>query len=105
MLDKVCPSCGTRLSDYYNTGYLGCPDCYKAFEKEILVSLKKIQGKTFHVGKKPKADSIDKELLKEYRLLLSAKETAGLEGRFADMAKINRKLIEIQNVLKERGVI
>ena len=28
--DAVCPECGTRLSEFLHTGFLGCPDCYSA---------------------------------------------------------------------------
>ena len=33
MYDKVCKRCGRLLSDFYDTGMLGCEHCYEAFEK------------------------------------------------------------------------
>lgn len=30
-----CSKCGYTLDDYYNTGMLGCEECYKAFEKNL----------------------------------------------------------------------
>ena len=44
MVEKQCKSCGTRLSEFYNTSYLGCPDCYKYFRQEIIGAIGKIQG-------------------------------------------------------------
>ena len=105
MYDKVCSSCGTRLSSFYNTGMLGCPNCYENFRREILVALKDIQGKPFHVGKKPEITSTDKELLEEYRLLLKEKELAGMEKRFTDMAKLSKLLEELALELKNRGLL
>ncbi|MBR5192355.1 MAG: hypothetical protein IKW33_02990 [Clostridia bacterium] len=105
MYDKVCSSCGTRLSSFYNTGMLGCPRCYENFRREILVALKDIQGKPFHVGKKPIITSTEKELLDEYRRLLKEKENAGIEKRFTDMAKISKLLEELANELRNRGVL
>jgi protein arginine kinase activator len=105
MYEKICPSCGCRLSSFIKTGMLGCPDCYNQFESQILSALKNVQGKTFHTGKKPKMDSLERELMRDYQRLLEEKEKAGLEGRFSDMAKINRYLTDISDELKRRGLL
>ena len=105
MYDKICSSCGTHLSQFVKTGMLGCPDCYNHFEKEVLSALKNIQGRTFHVGKQPKFDSVEKELLRDYQHFLAEKEKAGIEGRFSDMAKINKYLNDITDELKRRGIL
>ena len=105
MYEKVCSSCGCRLSSFYNTGMLGCPRCYESFRKEILIALKDIQGKTFHVGKKPEITSTEKELLEEYWRLLKEKESAGIDKRFTDMANISKQLEELVNELRNRGVL
>lgn len=105
MYDKICSVCGRRLSEFYDTGYLGCENCYKEFEKEITASLKKIQGGTFHVGKKPELSGLDRELLSDYRKYIEEKEKAGIEGRFSDMAKLNKIISELSEELKRRGLI
>ncbi len=105
MYDKACKSCKTRLSEFYRTGMLGCPDCYAAFEPEIAAALKKIQGGSVHVGKVPKFGGVDKELLNEYRRLLEEKERAGLEKRFSDMAELSEEIAELAEELKRRGLM
>ncbi len=105
MEDKCCPRCGRRLKEFFDTAMLGCPDCYKAFEGEIVSALKKIQGRTFHVGKKPLVSGVERQLLSEYRRLLSEKERAGLERRFEDMARISKDLSALSIELKSRGLI
>ena len=105
MYDKTCRACGARLSEFYNTGMLGCPDCYKAFGVEIDTALKKIQGRTFHVGKIPQVSDDDKVLLNRYKELLKQKETAGLEGRFKDMAGYSVQIADIMDELKRRRLI
>lgn len=105
MYDKVCKSCGMRLSEFYNTGTFNCPDCYRAFKPEAAVALRKIQYATIHKGKRPSVSSSDKELLSTYRALLQEKEKAGLEGRFTYMAELSKQIAELQNVLKERGLL
>jgi protein arginine kinase activator len=105
MYEKVCPVCGRRLSEFYNTSMLGCPKCYDAFRSEIIVALRKIQGKDFHVGKAPEFNSLDKELLNEYQILLKQKEQAALERRFQDMCAISEDILELKAELKRRGLI
>ncbi len=105
MYDKVCRACGRKLSEFYNTYMLGCPECYRAFSSEIERSLKKVHGIAVHTGKTPKANSIDRELLSEYNSLLNEKETAILEGRFENIAKLSESIIELSNELKKRGLL
>ncbi len=105
MYDKICKTCGTRLSSFYNTSMLGCPDCYKAFAREIEVALQKMQGKTFHVGKNLKSFDLDRELVIDYQRLVKEREQAGLEGRFDDMREYSAQIYELQEELKRRGLI
>lgn len=50
---SVCSKCGHTLENYYETGLLGCKDCYDEFASYILPSLRNTQAKVTHVGKKP----------------------------------------------------
>ncbi len=105
MIDKVCNQCGTSLSQFYATGMLGCPNCYKAFESEITKTLYKIQGKTYHVGKTPNLYSVDKQMLSEYKKLIAEKERATIEGRFSDIRILAEKIVILTKQLKERGIL
>jgi protein arginine kinase activator len=104
MYDKYCRNCKTTLSSFYATGMLGCPECYKAFETEIELALKKIQGRTFHAGKTPKISKLDRELLTEYERLIEEKEIASLEGRISDMHNISEDIRALAEELKKRGL-
>ena len=104
MYDKICKNCGTRLSAFYHTSMLGCPECYKAFEEEIISALKKIQGRTFHAGKTPKLSKLDKELLLEYDRLVAEKERATIEGRFFDIKGLSEQILDLLAELKSRGL-
>ena len=104
MYEKVCKRCGTRLSSYYKTAMLGCPECYKEFNAEILLTLQDIQEGTVHKGKGQTYD-LDKDLLDEYKRLLKEKELAVMEGRFSDVNEISSMLFELTEELKKRGLI
>lgn len=56
---KRCKRCGSSFSDIANSGKLGCPDCYSEFYDELLPSLRKIHGKTRHVGRVPNSANED----------------------------------------------
>lgn len=53
LAQKTCPSCNSTFAEIARLGKLGCPDCYTAFYDELLPSLRKLHGKTKHVGKVP----------------------------------------------------
>lgn len=105
MYDRACKTCGYRLSAFYKTGYLNCPDCYREFEAEISASVKEVQGANTHKGKAPAVTGIERELLSDYRKYLKEKEIAGLEGRFSDMKKLSSLISQISEELKRRGLL
>lgn len=47
-----CPGCLTTLSDFRGNGRLGCPDCYRTFDREIELLLKQVHGSSDYHGKK-----------------------------------------------------
>lgn len=50
-----CPGCGTTYGQFRQTGLLGCPKCYEAFETQLLPLIARAhEGGTRHVGKVPK---------------------------------------------------
>ena len=106
MYDKICKQCGWGLSEFYRTGMLGCPHCYKAFEREIMPTLYKIQGKTSHTGKTPyNLSQADRVLLDKYKNLILEKELATIEGRFSDIRNLAEQIVLISNELKSRGLL
>ena len=105
MYDKVCRTCGTKLSSFYKSSMLGCPNCYKAFGQEIIGALNSIQGGTFHVGKTPKLSSIDRELLNEYHNLIKERERASIEKRFDVVNQLNIEIHDLAIELEKRGLI
>ena len=48
-----CSVCGATFSDIAKTGKVGCAECYKTFNKELLPYLKRVHGSTKHSGKIP----------------------------------------------------
>ena len=48
-----CSVCGADFNDIAKTGKVGCANCYKTFNNELLPYLKRVHGSTRHIGKIP----------------------------------------------------
>jgi protein arginine kinase activator len=48
-----CPACGYEYSDFKRLGRFGCPECYEAFEAQLVPLLRQIHGSTHHSGEPP----------------------------------------------------
>lgn len=49
----VCPRCHTTLSQFTQSGHLGCPGCYEAFREKLQPMLLQIHGRVQHAGRQP----------------------------------------------------
>jgi len=52
--DLKCSRCGLTFRTFSKTGRFGCSQCYNTFKNQMNPMLRRIHGKTFHVGKVPK---------------------------------------------------
>lgn len=66
---SVCSGCGMILSEFKETGRLGCYQCYDAFKKSLVPLIGNIHKSTKHIGKIP----------------TTAKETMGTIIRMRDL--------------------
>lgn len=55
-----CETCGSSYTDIQRTGMMGCADCYKLFENEIMPTIRKLHGNTTHCGKNSAAFRADR---------------------------------------------
>ena len=49
-----CNRCGLSFQGFSQTGRFGCSQCYDSFKGQMNPLLRRIHGKTYHVGKVPK---------------------------------------------------
>jgi protein arginine kinase activator len=47
-----CSRCGGSLQDFRESGRLGCPECWRAFESPLRDLLRRLHGSTHHVGER-----------------------------------------------------
>src|SRR5512133_301139 len=50
--NRICTKCGLKYSEFKLKGWLGCAQCYTAFETEIDELLVQVHGSSVHKGKK-----------------------------------------------------
>lgn len=94
--DKTCSSCGTKLLEIIESGFIGCADCYKIFNKELSGAIRRLHGRTNYRGKIPQtsaprldSSSIISKLRKE---MSKAVETENFERA----AELRDKIKEIE---------
>jgi protein arginine kinase activator len=49
---ETCARCGGSLKDFHESGRLGCPECWRAFEAPLRDLLRRLHGSTHHVGER-----------------------------------------------------
>lgn len=97
-----CPICGATFSDIAKSGKVGCAECYKTFEADLMPYLKRVHGSTKHVGVVPnnapimvvnKEETVD-SLRMELNRLVS-------EERYEEAAVIRDKIKEMEGKANE----
>lgn len=95
-----CKTCGSSFNDIVKSGRIGCSDCYEKFSDKLEPSIRKIHGKTKHIGKfvtyeeavnQPAEDAKPNEL----DSLKQQLDKAVREQRFEDAAVLRDKINEM----------
>jgi protein arginine kinase activator len=87
-VDRHCPRCHMRGSDFKKTGRLGCPHCYEAFTQELQPMLAAMHKGPKHTGKVP---------VLERKVMDLAARLDGLRKRL-DLAVVNEDYEEAARV-------
>lgn len=86
-----CHTCGKSFEEIAEDGKMGCADCYAVFYDKLLPSLRKLHGKTSHIGKQPlkSAQNRENDMLAALKMQL---EKAVAEQNFELAVKIRDKI-------------
>jgi protein arginine kinase activator len=95
--DKFCGVCGTTLTDFRESGLVGCPNCYRLFADELRIGLESEAQPVEHLGKMPRRgpenDSVRNEMMRLERMLSELvacerfEEAAGVRDRLAELGQ------------------
>lgn len=100
--DTTCPTCGTSWNNFKHGGLFGCSNCYRSFEENLKILLRRIHGSNKHIGNRPaRLREINYDLnLEELKVQLQKaieqenyERAASLRNRIKDLeANLNRRL-------------
>lgn len=93
---KKCRFCGSTFEDFAQNALAGCANCYSEFSEELLPSIRKIHGKTRHVGKIPESASQTLKLSRELESLKNQLKQAVDEQEYEKAATLRDKIKEIE---------
>lgn len=96
--EKTCPVCGFSFDDFKRSGFLGCPECYKTFRREIIPMLRRVHGNTKHVGAIPEAEGKEMQIKNRINELKNKLNDAVAKEDFEEAAKLRD---EINGLKKE----
>lgn len=94
-----CDHCASSFGDIVSTGNIGCAHCYSKFDDKLEPSIRKIHGKTHHMGKTISytEEADEKESKKnEVEMLKEQLKQAIKEQRFEDAAVLRDQIKSIQ---------
>lgn len=92
-----CSVCGATFSDIAKRGKVGCADCYKTFQSDLLPYLKRVHGSTKHTGKVPVSAPIvvvdNKETIDSLRMELNRLVS---EEKYEEAAIVRDKIKKLE---------
>ncbi len=104
--DKIgmvrCPSCGYDYSDFKKVGRFGCPDCYDAFEPQLVPMLRQVHGSTRHDGKAPAGIGASAAVNREVMTLRDELSLAIAEEDYEHAAEIRDRIAELESHVEKR---
>jgi protein arginine kinase activator len=96
----ACDLCGMTLANYRSGGLLGCPECYRVFERQLEPIIGRAQaGATHHCGHAPPqaVQHVDRKLHRS-KLLRELNEAVAAE-QYERAARLRDQLQELESSL------
>ena len=96
-----CPACGYDYSDFKKVGRFGCPECYDAFDAQLMPLLRQLHGSTQHEGKSPKKLGPKAAIRKELMDLKEQLDDAVEKEEFEKAATIRDAIRDLETKVEE----
>ncbi|HWB20561.1 MAG TPA: UvrB/UvrC motif-containing protein [Phycisphaerales bacterium] len=103
VMAKPCPNCGLTFAQFKQTGRVGCPECYTAFEEQLTPLIERTQnGGAHHVGKSPRraGTSIDRQVM--IQRLVKEIESAVSAEQYERAATLRDKLLQLKSDVAQK---
>lgn len=96
LADRQCEVCGLKFVDFRNSGRLGCPHDYTAFQTELTPLLEGIHGGTRHAGKSPRRLPQTKQSQQELTKLRKQLHKAVVDEAYEEAAKLRDQIRQLE---------
>ena len=96
--DIFCKKCKRSLSDFLDTGFVGCAECYNSFKNQALELARDYHGRLKHVGKVPRAEVTKSAKKRELERLMREKDEA---AKREDYIRANELKMQIERLREE----
>lgn len=98
-----CAGCGLSFSQFRETGFLGCTQCYETFRDELAPLVRRIHASENHHGKAPKRSGGLLRLKKELHQLKLDLQRAVAREAFEEAAQIRDRIRGLEQKLQAGG--
>ena len=93
---RQCEVCGLKFIDFRNSGRLGCPHDYTAFQAELSPLLEGIHGGTRHAGKTPRRLPQTRQNQQELTRLRKQLHKAVVDEAYEEAADLRDKIRQLE---------
>ncbi|MBN1425753.1 UvrB/UvrC motif-containing protein [Candidatus Fermentibacteria bacterium] len=91
-----CQSCGLRYAEFRDSGKLGCPECYRAFSKDLAVLIRRLHGALRHSGRGPGERSAEQAIRLELASLRNQLAEAVAKEAYEGAARLRDRIRELK---------
>ena len=99
LTSRQCEVCGLKFVEFRNTGRLGCPHDYTAFQAELAPLLEGIHGATKHTGKIPRRLPQTRVMQQELVKLRKQLYRAVADEAYEEAARLRDRIREIEETV------
>ncbi len=96
-----CQRCGYTLSQFKQSGRMGCDECYETFKEKINPLVRRIQGNTNHIGKVPKRTGGVIRVKRQVKQLKNKLQEAIVREEFEVAAEIRDTIKGLEQEINE----
>ncbi len=100
-VERACPRCHMRRTDFKKTGRFGCASCYEAFAEELPPLLKAMHRSDQHTGKIPKREGARVTVGAELSALQRKMDKAIAAEKFEEAATLRDRINECRKRLED----
>jgi protein arginine kinase activator len=98
---KACPRCGLSFAQLRQKGLVGCPQCYRTFERHLTAIVERAHnGGTHHVGRAPRRAGVTIDRQRQVQQLLKELDAAVASEQYERAATLRDRI----NTLKAESV-